>query len=304
MKKLITAGILSLLILSCSNEDQQERQARIQQLTQQVDSIRGQNSFYSEVIFVQESQLTTIKDSINTPWSDEFKALKKLSDSSTGVHEFPSGVITYELLWGDSLSIIQAMENEPPYGEEARTVQRYINAIKLQDLADDEILVIKYSSPISSNYESYLFEILADVVGLHIGTNGSYGSNRHFLALIRTLSLEDRMSLVNHVCDQIFVILDHNWKSDEERRTLINAFDYILRTAGDINYRAKVVDGKFENSDYEENWNGIQKFFYRTEKKFPGSSSQIRVNIYQHMRKLTAELNASTDTHALTTEEN
>ncbi len=39
----------------------------------------------------------------------------------------------------------------------------------------------------------------------------------------------------------------------------------------------------FSNTTYERNWNYLQKFYYRIEKRFPGSVDRIKYNITKNI---------------------
>ncbi len=289
-KRIVIVGALTLLLIGCkSKDDALARQVKIAELTTQVDSVGALNDALLTDIDSLTTDIVRMRDSILNPNSETFQEMKALNDSTAPICDDGSYQLTQELLWGNEETILKALEDDFIKLECCGSILKYFSHLKSGKPTREQI---EFETRASDSKEKYLFEILADVVGLHIGASGS---NRLFLVNIQKLSFAQKMSLVNQVTDQIFAILDHHWKSEDDRATLIIALEYVLETTREVDYRARLIDGKtFENEEYENNWNGIQKFFYRTEQKFPGSTSQIRVRIRKHIDELVEERDAVT----------
>ncbi len=150
-----------------------------------------------------------------------------------------------------------------------------------------------------TNSEQFLFEYLGDCLG--------WG----YFAYVLDDVIQEKCNtpqyitpLVDFMCARGFYILERELEGDIEDNhnirqygsdsgiDLQSALKYVLETTEEVNYGAEVyLDEystyepklRFRDPHYEKNWNGIQKFFFRIERNYPGSAKRIRENIRNYI---------------------
>ncbi len=145
-----------------------------------------------------------------------------------------------------------------------------------------------------SNNHKAIFEYLGDTIGLSFQQNYNL-SNHEFTGdvyksidnIIDTFGSEKSVELFgHHVFDTILYILEEIWSRENEKVALHSALQYVLSQTekNKIDFQAKLnPDKTFINEQYEKEWNGIQKFFYRLEKRIPGVASFVRMKLENYL---------------------
>lgn len=127
----------------------------------------------------------------------------------------------------------------------------------------------------------FIFEYLGDCAGNSYGW--SWGTEI-FLDIVTSPKLLNRT--VDLVADKVFYLLEEHWTTEEEKKSITEALRYVLETTKEVDYNAKIdttMYSSFLNEEYEKQWNGVQKFFYRAERRYPGSTQRIRENIEHYL---------------------
>ncbi len=135
----------------------------------------------------------------------------------------------------------------------------------------------------SENPDKFIFECFGRVAGEFF-----YRANYDSVYTLFQNRLDHeilRNPLVDMFCDRGFALLEKNWSTTTEKRQLQNALSYVLATSKNVDYSASVKNGIYTNREYEEGWNELQKFFYRANKKVPGSIERIQYNVQKYLDK-------------------
>lgn len=123
--------------------------------------------------------------------------------------------------------------------------------------------------PTSNNPDGKLFFVLADTIT--IGLHFSYAEKLKLAVKAKLLGTKkflasDGERLWNEGVDRIKDV----WSEKADKAQLFDELNYALESIkdGEINFDAELSKNgdKFKNSEYENNWNGLQKFCYRREK--------------------------------------
>jgi len=144
---------------------------------------------------------------------------------------------------------------------------------------------------INQVYKHY-FEFLCDCIGLDFGFN-LYEKKEAFFH--NTYLDKKAFQIFGESCFyKLLLLLENIWENKNKKFQLYQALNYLLEitSPGNIDFKAKTITGTgkagiktqiFKNKYYENNWNGIQKFFYRQEKRIPGFTSTIRKLIFSYL---------------------
>ena len=97
----------------------------------------------------------------------------------------------------------------------------------------------------------------------------------------------------NQFFDNIIYLLEKYWVTNEDKVILYEALMHVLEETekGKIDFNAEIIyDNKykfhqlFKNQQYEKNWNGIRKFFFRLERRIPGATEFVRLKIKLYLK--------------------
>lgn len=308
MKKIVGLSLLSLALLSCKNEELQlEQEKTLTLLEQQNDSLK---SSVKRVVNKRDSLSTLLKKSKN-----EFNEKSEKISNSRRERLASALPVLKKALYTTSEYFYDNYKSEPYNGElvhyneaiadllfqtpgEVVTTfetPRYegsdwslFRRVRIGKERDEDYY---YSSTSRNNKESdiqFPFEYLGDCIGLEFGIAGFYGEHQYrFLQAAQLFfSTEEEVNyLTDHVSERMFAVMEAVWSSPNERATLKKSLRYVLETTENIDYAAQLdLDMRFLNEKYENRWNGIQKFFFRINRKFPGSAERIRENIREFLQ--------------------
>ncbi len=288
---------LSLMLMACETKEEKEsRLARISELESKMAQQQRVNDSLAELIQSEQKILDSIKEIFSHetyPILDQISQIE-YSDGKTSSFAF-------KMIFGriDSLDLKYDFETENDF----YSLQDHLNYIDFANSIDRYTEEYDFTDHALSNNSPdiasrYLFEYFGDVAGGYFlfdlyPSEERYGnfhiSNQWMVSLFQRCSPKTLEKTVNIVCQNIYTILEHRWPERTDREQLvIPALKYVLETTELVDYSATTSHGKFDADLYEENWNGVQKFFYRTEQKFPGSTDLIRTNINEYI--VSAEL--------------
>lgn len=312
MKYLKVILVITLLLIGCADNTEEvpnPQQEKIALLTKQIDSVnRSIDNVKAESVQIRE---------------ELDKNLESLSakQKPTGENEYlwpefyldSLNIVTSALLFGSELELHEAMKQELKMSDFSINYRYSI----LERLAYIQFKQKNRSSVVTSRpeYETnagnefvdgaasnnnphepykYLFEYLGDcgstTFSLSFNTkNGRANSSSWFVYLIREkLTVTQQHELIDFCCKRAFAVLNE-WFCDDainEAGFLVNAYRYVLSSSAAVDYQAKLVDYKFVNKTYESEWNGIQKFFYRLEKRLPGAVERVQFNIKNEITRI------------------
>lgn len=290
------AATLLTLLTGCGPDASVENQKRIHTLTQENETLKKSEIQYRAEEDSLARTLKTLEDSlvqcdILLHEESKLRRIQKLLPlqmalACTEVYGENDTVsaLTNALIFGKGDQILLHLSHET--GWASYTVAQRLEIARGRLSSRDNFNTSKShrNSP-----EKYYFEYLADCVGRNIEF-GDYadalGSSENWILqfLRKNLTSDQRDLVIDQVTDNIFTILEYSWK--EDRPELYRALDYVLATTASLDYSAKTGEhGEFLNENYEKNWNGIQKFFFRTEYKFPGSAERVRDNIRNYLKR-------------------
>lgn len=307
MKQIMTLITTALLLLSC--KDTKYSQADIDALNKQREECRSeteelQEQYSTSRAAVEKSlkKITSLEDSLRE-MTIQTKLLnisipQRTDDEYT--HFFRNGYpgdLTQPLFCGDKSGVLNALMAEKESGKcDDYGILSLIDRITyvkggripaLYDRSDSTGL----SNNHNRNSPKFIFEYLGDC----LGNNIAYGfrDNHKFTnTILENFRDEQLNQLIDYICRRVIIVLDNNWKSEDEKKSLISALDHVLETTKSVDYSAKITTNEggwrniFVNKTYETEWNGIQKFFYRTEKRFPGSTKRILLNVEKYRDSL------------------
>ncbi len=205
--------------------------------------------------------------------------------------------LTLMFILGTNGDCISQSQRSDEYGYSLERRIRYLKNRESDNSFDDVAL----SNNSKDTPHKYLFEYLGDCLGVTF-TVHHYEDNDITQFISKSFSTSRYMTpLIDHLFSQTVAVLEHHWSSEQDREELKDAFEYVLSTTEYVDYNAVVDNGVLINEIYETEWNGIQKFFYRAEARYPGSVQEITRNIREYLgEKSVAEsvpLDHNSDVH-------
>jgi len=141
------------------------------------------------------------------------------------------------------------------------------------------------TSKLSDNKNAKPFEYLGDTVGLNFLLYQSWEKGRLLRLLPKIVDLYGPDTLIELFGDQIFdkviYILESTWGNNKKLQL---GLQFVYETTR-LDLRDEELDdsGKFSNKPLEKSLNGVQKFFYRLDKKVPGSRNFVRQKIREYL---------------------
>lgn len=285
MKKIILTILSISLLLSCNESKIQDLQLKNEILKEKLQKEETRNSdlkiFYEKKLEEKESdikviqeQITLLQKILNYNKSDYLNIIKSIED----LH-FISFILfnSKEYIWAN-------LPEQYPY----------LNH-RLQILSSENIFSSKHylNAATSNNHYSAKYwasGYIADTVGIDIKPK----------SIDKTLTTHIELSMLGNayefiydnfgenLTEKVFYILE---KSFENRKDLLYInLNYIYQTTANIDYTATLNKGKFTNSEYELQWDGVKKLFYRIDQRIPGLAEKLRSEIKSYLEQKQAIL--------------
>ncbi len=130
-----------------------------------------------------------------------------------------------------------------------------------------------------------IFEYLGDTIGLTFRKSNVLASVQ---ALVDLYGAKELLNLYGtQLFENIIYLFEHEWQQENEKERLHKALEYVVEQIREenIDFDARLDQKqKFLNPEYE-NWNGIQKFFYRFEKRVPGTTAFVRARLQNYLNQ-------------------
>lgn len=312
MRPGLLIGIITLFLTSCNNGEQRAREERIAELTQQVETVQQRYDELSQ----QNQNLTESLRHEKDPYDSTISALRGevLENRSFQRNSEILSSVTAALLWGSERELEEALDRElsaVSYGRNgARSYAvkerlNYIRHLYEQQLNEKKRSyrvnrIVYHDNATSNNHKDsahqYLFEYLGDCLGASLGTpfqinNRETQSTEWLITLIREqLTRNQQDQLIDYLCKRSFSVMRSYWnESRADLELLQDGYEYVLETTKSVKYNAVIRENRFVNEEYEKGWNGIQKFFFRLERKFPGSAKRVLSNIAKEIESISKD---------------
>lgn len=302
MKKITPFIITALLLTSCreASYTQAEMDALKQQQKEcetQTEELKTQLDKANRSFKESQDRIAALEKSVT-----EMEIQRKLVNISMDQHkkeqynllfgdDFPNN-FTSAFFCGDKSGVLTAVMKEKKSG----ATEGY-GIVTLKDrfayVKGEKIGRLYDSTGRSNNHDRNSAEFIFEYLGDCVGNNLAFGFDNNYEfthALVSQFRDEQMDQLVDYVCERITIILDDEWR--DNKKQLVQALEFVLETEKSVDYSAEITSNKggwreiFVNETYEKEWNGVQKFFYRTEKKFPGSAKRIIFNVKKYRDSL------------------
>lgn len=299
LKKILIISISVSLLFSCkpgnseneefkaksekltANSESEELKAKLDKLTADYEELRQERRLLiNENKELKNKLVASIMSNIAS--ADEY--YKLLDEHVFQVDEKDN--INHEMIKLFLLNSKEKIWNKLNHEEYSDILIR-LKAINSSSLNNSKININASKSNNSINTRNkWGFEYLGDTIGLDF--DFAY-YNTSIFTKFNTFFNEWNGSEVflkiygKNLFDKVIFILEKIYTENNDFSSLYESLYYTFETTANLDYEAKVVSNEFVNEEYEYTWNGIQKFFFRLEKKLPGSAEFVRGEIKNYL---------------------